>query len=141
MLTTAVLAIATLPLASVLRPPRPLGENDVRRCIVLGGAGFAFLAAALALGLLGAFAPGVAAFVLGLAALHLMFWCAGAPRGTGEDGDDDTDDSGGGGGGGGQPRREPRRPIDPGGLGLDWEAFDRERARWEAERREPQPLG
>jgi len=132
-LATAVLAIATLPLAGALRPPRAVQDHDLRVCVLLGAAGVSALAAALALALVGAFWPGIAAFGVGLVVLHLTFWCAGGVR---EDpGTDDADDSGGG--GGGQRRREPRRPLDPGGSGLDWDAFDRERARWEAERRTP----
>jgi hypothetical protein len=132
-LTTAILAIATLPLASALRPPRALAERDIRLCVIFGAAGFLGLVAAMGLALADLFWPGVAAFALGLTALHLMFWCAGEPRKRHHE---DEEDDEGGGGGGGRPPQEPPRPIDPGGVGLDWTAFDRERARWEAERRE-----
>ena len=131
-LTTAVLAIATLPLASALRPPQALAVRDPRVCIVIGAAGCFGLVIALGCAFLGLFWPGIFAFGSGLAALHLMFLCSGEPhRGLGSD-----DDDMGGGGGGWDPPEDPRPPR-PGGLSIDWSAFDRERARWAAGHREP----
>ena len=60
----------------------------------------------------------------------LLFSCAArflrAPEHG--DGDDEEDEGGGGGGGPHDPRPEP------GGPTLDWEAFDRQREGWGAER-------
>src|SRR3954462_3236672 len=40
-LATAVLAIATRPPAGAPRPPRVLGDHDLRVCVVLGALGLA----------------------------------------------------------------------------------------------------
>jgi hypothetical protein len=67
---------------------------------------------------------GIAVAVVSVAAVAYSVWSARRNDGGGEDADSDEDDGGGGRGG---------HPSDPSGPigGLDWQAFDRQRAEWE----------
>src|SRR3954469_521942 len=67
---------------------------------------------------------GVGVAVASVAAIAFSVWTARRDDGGGEDAGSDEDDGGGGRGG------DPRDPGGPIG-GLDWQAFDRQRAEWE----------
>jgi hypothetical protein len=117
----AMVALVLVSTASVFAPPprRPIPPGACMAPLILGALGF--LAALMLLPVIGLFD----AFRVAMLAVTLVmpaFWIARAPYP-----DPPPDDSGGGGGGGGGTKRPPRHPG-PGGV--DWEAFDRARARW-----------
>jgi hypothetical protein len=115
-----MIALVLVSIASVFAPPprRPIPPAACMVPLVLGAFGvFAALTLLPVVGLFNAFY--VAMF--SVTVLMPAFWIARAPNP-----DPPPDDSGGGGGDGGT-KRPPRLPG-PGGV--DWEAFDRARARW-----------
>lgn len=143
-MSAVVLLIAgAVLLLSVVLPPPPLAVKQAGYvCLGLLWAGvLTFLGGAvlLALAIAGSLPgpqvadPGMALAGTALILWLLMFWVAGA-RGR-EDGGED----GGGGGGGGPPLNPDPPPLPPDPEGIDWDRLDRERRRWELERR-PVPI-
>jgi hypothetical protein len=117
-----LLAFLVLTIASTLAPaPKRIIPSSWCMAPLLLGA-VVFAAAALA-ALFGGVLVAFDLSVLGATVLMPAFWLARAPF---SDDEANGDDGGGGGGGGGgtQPRTSP-----PAG-GIDWQAFDRARARW-----------
>ena len=104
------IALAVLLAASIIRaffgppPPRPRGSLAP----AAAGGGFLAYGTALALALAGRETAACFLLVTGVEALCLAVWLA---RGGDDRGGDDP------------PPPEPEPPV-------DWEAFDRERARW-----------
>ena len=121
-------AILTLPLA-VWAPPPPVPRRAMPDlCVGFMVLGVAVLVASALLPLFDIWFGAVAAAAGSLIAFHLMFWAARDRRDRGEE-----DDAEGGGGGGGP--RKPEQPREPrGGLGIDWDEFDRHRHGWERDR-------
>jgi hypothetical protein len=118
-----LLIFCLVTVASMLAPA-PKWVIPSRECIVPLIAGAAVFAVAAMTAMLGALVVAFDLALLGATALMPAFWLARAPFPRG-DGNDDADGGGGGGAGGSRP---PRSGPPTGGV--DWEAFDRARARW-----------
>jgi hypothetical protein len=133
------IALAGLVLAALLALflPAPRSPRSGLACAVLLVLGATLWGAGLLLPLFDVWYPALLVLTLGLTAWFAMFWAAGERRGRRggrHRGRDDGD-------GGTKVPREPIRPRPSSPHGLDWEAFDRQRASWEREPVLGQDLG
>lgn len=134
-------ATGVILLASLLAPaPRMPLHRAARACRILMVLGVALWIAAFTMPAFDVWYPAFALLGAGLGTWFGMFWLARqpslyeVPEKSAQHESDDADDDDQGGGGGGSGPGPDRGPEPPTPDGIDWDAFDRQRRSWEADR-------